>query len=84
MDYSYCSYRILANYISWGMGNAQFQFKSGLSMAGLNLTPEELQVLAESYANPEDPQLRVSHTCATLYLVWRFMFKTLFTRNRCP
>jgi hypothetical protein len=40
----------------------QAQFKSGLSMANLQLTPNELQVLAESYANPDDPQLRVMHS----------------------
>jgi len=40
----------------------QSQFKSGLSMAGLKLSAEEMQVLAESYCNPEDPQLRVGYT----------------------
>jgi hypothetical protein len=42
------------------------QFKSCLTMAGLNLTAEELEVLAVGYANPEDPTLRVHYTCVPM------------------
>jgi hypothetical protein len=35
-------------------------------MAGLNLTAEELEVLAVGYANPEDPTLRVHYTCVPI------------------
>lgn len=42
------------------------QFKSCLTMAGLNLTAEELEVLAVGYANPEDPTLRVHYTCVPI------------------
>eukprot|EP00238_Polyblepharides_amylifera_P000047 CAMPEP_0196570404 /NCGR_PEP_ID=MMETSP1081-20130531/473_1 /TAXON_ID=36882 /ORGANISM="Pyramimonas amylifera, Strain CCMP720" /LENGTH=240 /DNA_ID=CAMNT_0041886823 /DNA_START=119 /DNA_END=841 /DNA_ORIENTATION=+ len=37
------------------------QFLSALSMAGLALSAEEMEVLAEAYSNKNDPQLRVQY-----------------------
>lgn len=40
---------------------SQAQFKSGLSMAGIQLTVEDMEELTNAFANPEDPQLRINY-----------------------